>query len=134
MIFENLLWIHIVLIAANITGILLCILRARNHSDDANPPSRSEYLFVRLGWPPLLWFIFSFVCAGPLCYVLFPPCMPAREETLDRNLATGVAYPKPAAKRLKWSWNSVGYEYYFTVAVLYNIGMWMAARSSPVHE
>lgn len=132
MIVDNVLWMHLVLIAANITGVILCILRACYPSVDNNPLSRSEYLFVRLGWPPLLWFVFTLICAGPVSYAIFPPLMPAREEMLDRDLMTGIAYPKLAARRLKWSWNTVGYEYYFTIAVLYTVAMWVAARSSPV--
>jgi hypothetical protein len=132
MVLDNLLWIHLLLIVANIAGVILCILRAQSHSED-NPPSQTEYLFVRVGWPPLLWFVFIFVCAGPIYYAGFPPSMPAREEMLDRDPPTGVAYPKPSTRKLNWSWNTVGYEYYFTITVLYTVGMWIAARSSPVH-
>ena len=133
MIIDNQLWIHILLIFANIAGAALCLIRAhcRFHDD---PRDRAEYIFIRLGWPPLLWFVFIFVCAGPVYYAIIPPNMPAREETLDRDPLTRIAYPKSAAKKLKWTWGTVGYEYYFTIAVLYTVGTWLAARGSPVHE
>jgi hypothetical protein len=127
MVFDSLLWVHLLLIAANVAGLIICIIRASNHSDD-NPPRQNEYLFIRLGWPPLLWLVFSFICAGPICYAMFPPSMPAREEALDRDPTTGVAYPKVAPRRLKWSWNTFGYEYYFTFTVSYTIGAWIAAE------
>jgi hypothetical protein len=59
--------------------------------------------------------------------------MPGREETVDGNPVTGVAFPKFAARRLKRSWKTVGCESFFIIAVLYTVGIWIAARSLLVH-
>lgn len=114
---------------ANVAGAVLCITRAQNRFK-GDPQARNEYMLVRLGWPPLLWLVFTLVCAGPIYYAIFPPSMPAREETLDRDPLTNVAYPKPTARKLKWTWTTLGYEYYYTVVVAYTVGILLGSESS----
>jgi hypothetical protein len=59
-------------ITANATGVILCILRARNYSED-NPSSPNEYLLVRIGWPPRLWYVFTLSAPGLSATPYFRP-------------------------------------------------------------
>lgn len=51
------------------------------------------------GWPPVLWVTCAVNCWAPIQYALTPPTVPDREELLDRDDKTGVAYPKESAKK-----------------------------------
>ena len=84
----------------------------------------SEYLLTHLAWPPLLCLVFIGACGGPIWYALFPPDVPVREELMDRDPVSGVAYPKAQAKRLRWTWGTCGYEVWFTGAVVYALVIW----------
>jgi hypothetical protein len=57
-------------------------------------------LLTHAFWPPLSWVI---VCSSfwiPFTYAVDPPNMPDREDLLIRDAKTGVAHPKPEAKRI----------------------------------
>lgn len=102
------------------------------------------YLITRLGWPPLFWLqatvsaMTPFVSRRrrrmtlsvvadqilPQAYAICPPTVPDREELLDRNPKTGIAYPKESSKRLKrtklgsWRYWRGGFVILYTPALL----------------
>lgn len=102
------------------------------------------YLITRLGWPPLFWlqatasamtpFVSSpsrdnyiKIFADQLCpqaYAICPPTVPDREELLDRDPKSGVAYPKESSKRIhrtklgSWRYWRGGFVILYTLALL----------------
>lgn len=56
------------------------------------------FLVTRMGWPPLFWLQFIASALTPITYTLWPPTQPDREDLLDRDAKTGLAYPKPEAR------------------------------------
>ena len=123
-LFGNMLWIHALLVLANAAG-LVCVLVRELASRGGG---QNEYLLTHLGWPPLLCLMFTWACGGPIWYALFPPDMPAREELMDRDRVSGVAYPKVQARKLRWTWGACGYEFWFTGAVVYALVIWIVWR------
>lgn len=104
------------------------------------------YLITRLGWPPLFWLqstvsaLTPFVSTrrmpelnreNPLTnitvsqvYAICPPTVPNREDLLDRDPKTGIAYPKETSKRLQktklgsWRYWRGGFVILYTWALL----------------
>lgn len=107
-LFDHLAIIHLLYITACVGGIGLAIIRVYTHG---HPPGISytppmdtlkqqlTYLITRIGWPPLFWMQHFISALTPLLYALNPPTTPSRETLLDRNPATGVAYPKPETRK-----------------------------------
>jgi hypothetical protein len=117
-LFSHLAIIHLLFILACLTGLALNL--ARTFSSPAtsipnlwssaqitNPAQRLEFFITRLGWPPLFWLQFVASAATPIVYAIWPPTVPEREELLERDEKTGVAYPKVEARgttRTRWGW------------------------------
>lgn len=45
--------------------------------------------------------------------------MPDREELLDRDAKTGIAYPKESSKKLRWEKNNVLHEIQYFILTAY---------------
>jgi hypothetical protein len=102
--------IHAIFVLACVTGFALNLVRAfgtaniPNLWDAATPKSMDDrlvFFVTRLGWPPLIWMQFIISALTPIIYAVWPPTQPDREEFLDRDEKTGVAYPKMEARMPK---------------------------------
>jgi hypothetical protein len=115
-LFSHLTIIHLLFILACLTGLALNLARTFSPTSIPNlwskaaitsPAERLEFFITRLGWPPLFWLQFVASAATPIAYAIWPPAMPDREELLERDEKTGVAYPKAeatGAKRTRSGW------------------------------
>ena len=106
-LFSHLAIIHLLFMTACLTGLALNLARTFSPTDIPNlwstapittPAQRLEFFITRLGWPPLFWLQFVASAATPIVYAVWPPSQPEREELLDRDEKTGVAYPKVEAR------------------------------------
>ncbi|KAF2134355.1 glycosyltransferase family 2 protein [Dothidotthia symphoricarpi CBS 119687] len=77
------------------------------------------FMLTHACWPPLLWLIALNSCWAPIHYAIWPPNMPDREELLDRDPKTGIAYPKESSKKLKWEKNNVLHEMQYFLLTAY---------------
>ena len=86
------------------------------------------YMLTHACWPPLLWLIALSACWAPVHYAIWPPNMPDREELLDRDQDTGIAYPKESSRKLKWEKRNVLHELQYFVLTAYTtvlfVGSW----------
>jgi hypothetical protein len=118
-LFSHLAIIHLLFILACLTGLALNLARTFLPPTNSIPNlwstapittsgERLEFFITRLGWPPLFWLQFVASAATPIVYAIWPPAMPEeREELLERDEKTGVAYPKlesKGARRNRWGW------------------------------
>ena len=106
-------WVHGLFILAIIAGVTLTLLRCfiphgleriRSAYIIGNATTIRDklvYLITRLGWPPLFWLQSTVSALTPFVYAICPPTVPNREELLDRDAKTGIAYPKESSKVLK---------------------------------
>ncbi|EMC97187.1 glycosyltransferase family 2 protein [Baudoinia panamericana UAMH 10762] len=101
---------HAVFVVVCLGGVALtCIRSVYPNISSAYPLTQTTYgnqliyLVTRIGWPPLVWLQFLQAALVPPLYAIFPPSVKPREELLDRDPKTNVAYPKPMATRLKRS-------------------------------
>jgi hypothetical protein len=99
--------IHAIFVLACVTGVALNLVRAFGSTNipnlwDVETPGtmddRLVFFVTRLGWPPLIWMQFIVSALTPIIYAVWPPTQPDREELLDRDEKTGVAYPKMEAR------------------------------------
>jgi hypothetical protein len=95
--------VHVIFILACVTGIALNFARAFSPTNIPNlwdtaalttQHDRLVFFVTRLGWPPIFWMQFIASALTPITYTIWPPTQPDREELLDRDEKTGVAYPK----------------------------------------
>jgi hypothetical protein len=77
------------------------------------------YMLTHACWPPLLWLIALCSCWAPVHYAIWPPNMPDREDLLDRDPNTGIAYPKESAKKLKWGKKNMLHEVLYFLLTAY---------------
>lgn len=100
---------------------LICSRAVTHYSKDSI--DFQVYLLTHLGWLPLPWFFAAFACLTPLRYAIFPPDIPEREELLERDPHTGIAYPIKEARRVKWEFEWVGFQNLYIVAAVYCLGL-----------
>ncbi|RVX65886.1 hypothetical protein B0A52_10250 [Exophiala mesophila] len=83
-----------------------------NVSDPQNNTTKKLMLslLTHAFWPPIIWLTCVLSCWVPINYALFPPSMPDRQDLLDRDPVTGVAYPKEESKKTKTTWAAWGFE------------------------
>jgi hypothetical protein len=86
------------------------------------------YMLTHACWPPLLWLLALSACWAPVHYAIWPPNMLDREDLLDRDATTGIAYPKESAKKLKWEKRNVLHELQYFLLTAYTtvlfVGSW----------
>jgi hypothetical protein len=103
----------------------LCVFGAASRllrSLDKNAGSLHDLWVDLLGSvasPPLPWFDLVIACITPLQYILFPPDVPEREESLERDPSTGIAYPKAKAKQATWTMKEIRYVQLHSLTILY---------------
>lgn len=102
--------VHAIFVVACVIGVALNLARTfsptniPNLWDTAvltNTHDRLVFFVTRLGWPPLVWMQFIASALTPIVYAIWPPTQPDREELLERDEKTGVAYPKIEARTPK---------------------------------
>lgn len=100
--------VHALFVLACVAGIALNFARIfspikiPNLWDTASPVATQEklvFFVTRLGWPPLFWMQFFASALTPITYAIWPPTQPDREDLLDRDEKTGVAYPKAEMRK-----------------------------------
>lgn len=77
------------------------------------------FMLTHACWPPLLWLIALNACWAPVHYAIWPPNMPDREDLLQRDPKTGIAYPKESSKKLQWEKRNVLHELQYFVLTAY---------------
>lgn len=113
-------WMHFVYIVFCIAAVAV----STAHGIIINKGSVEEtlkFMLTHACWPPLLWLIALVSCWAPVHYAIWPPNMPDREDLLDRDPHTGIAYPTAEAKKLKWSKRNVLHEVLYTLLTVYTI-------------
>ena len=134
-LFSHYAIIHAIFILACLIGFALNLARAFSPTDIPNlwdtatlttMHSRLVFFVTRLGWPPLFWMQFIASALTPILYAVWPPTQPDREQLLDRDETTGVAYPKVEARNSKrtpagaWRYGRA------TIAILYTFALFVA--------
>ncbi|KAH0837680.1 hypothetical protein AYO21_09247 [Fonsecaea monophora] len=94
------------------------------HANITNPQNDTKTkilidVLTHAGWPPIIWMTCGLACWAPINYALFPPSVPDREELLDRDPVTGVAYPKESSKKTQTSWVAWIFEAQYTFLSVY---------------
>jgi hypothetical protein len=134
-LFSQYAFIHAVFVLACLIGFALNMARAFSPADIPNlwdtatlttMHDRLVFFVTRLGWPPLFWMQFIASALTPILYAIWPPAQPDREELLDRDEKTGVAYPKIEARNSKRT--SAGSWRYgrATIAMFYTFALFVA--------
>ena len=72
-----------------------------------------------VAWPPPVWYQMVIACLTPLQYACFPPDVPDREDCLDRDPASGVAYPTDKAKLPTWTMRGFRYVQLHFLIIIY---------------
>lgn len=99
--------------------------------------SQLRLLLTHTFWPPPLWYFYLTSCLVPIRYTIHGQKDRPREELLDRDKETGLAYPKKEAAKTKLSWWSVNVEHHRTVMLFYTILVlvssfwWLTEEDSP---
>lgn len=134
-LFSHYAIVHAIFLLACLIGFALNLARAFSPSDIPNlwdtatlstTHDRLVFFVTRLGWPPMVWMQFIASALTPIIYAIWPPSQPDREELLDRDEKTGVAYPKIEARISKrtpagaWRYGRA------TVAMLYTFAIFVA--------
>ncbi|KAM0708792.1 hypothetical protein Q7P35_005445 [Cladosporium inversicolor] len=134
-LFSQYAWIHAIFVLACLIGFALNLARAFSPADIPNlwdtatlttMHDRLVFFVTRLGWPPLFWMQFIASALTPILYAIWPPTQPDREELLDRDEKTGVAYPKIEARNSRrtpagaWRYGRA------TIAMLYTFALFVA--------
>lgn len=127
--------IHALFVLACLAGVALNLARIfspvkiPNLWDTASPETTQEklvFFVTRLGWPPIFWMQFLASALTPIMYAIWPPTQPDREELLDRDEKTGVAYPRAEATVPKCTgagrWRYVR----ATISMLYTLAIFVA--------
>jgi hypothetical protein len=78
-------------------------------------------ILTHAGWPPVLWLSCILSCWTPIGYAIFPPDCPDREDLLDRDSKTGVAYPKETSKRIETGWGAWAHEIHYSSITMYTL-------------
>lgn len=134
-LFSHHAMIHTLFVLACIAGVALNLARIfspvkiPNLWDTASPATSQEklvFFITRLGWPPLFWMQFFASALTPITYAIWPPTQPDREELLDRDEKTGVAYPK-ATMRMPRRTAAGRWQYVrATISMLYTFALFVA--------
>jgi hypothetical protein len=85
------------------------------------------FMLTHACWPPLLWLIALVSCWAPVHYAIWPPNMPDREDLLNRDPQTGIAYPKAEAKQLKWGKKNILHEVLYFLLTAYTIVLFIGS-------
>jgi hypothetical protein len=70
------------------------------------------------------------VCSSfwiPFTYAVDPPNCPDREELLDRDPKTGVAHPKPEAKKIAFAPQAALFEIEYSITTAFTALVFVAA-------
>jgi len=79
------------------------------------------YMLTHACWPPLLWLVVLNAYWAPIHYAIWPPNMPDREDLLQRDPQTGIAYPKESSKKLIWEKTNVFHEMQYFLLTSYTV-------------
>lgn len=85
------------------------------------------YMMTHACWPPLLWLIALNAFWAPIHYAIWPPNMPDREDLLQRDPQTGIAYPKENSKKLEWEKSNVLHEMQYFLLTAYTIVLFVGS-------
>ncbi|KAJ5359464.1 glycosyl transferase [Penicillium cataractarum] len=78
-------------------------------------------LITHAFWPPS---VFLFICTSlwtPISYAIDPPCMPDREELLDRDSKSQIAHPTQKSKEIAFGGQAAWFEFEHTVSTIATI-------------
>ena len=91
-------WLQLFVVMSSIFGATHSISIVLNL--DIGPQHRLQKLLVGIAWPSVFvhWMLFIVECWKPLSYAIFPPKIHPREDLLERDPDTKVAYPSDMAK------------------------------------
>lgn len=118
-------WIHLVYICFVLVAVAIACYR--NIRDNTTVRSRLTSLLTHAGWPPMIWLTCTLSAFVPLRYAILPPTVPDREELLERDPNTEVAYPKAQAKKQQFSFLTWAHELNYTVLSLYTTLIFVAS-------
>lgn len=80
-------------------------------------------LLTHAGWPPLIWLTSVLSCWAPIAYAIWPPDCPDRQDLLERDPKTNVAYPKESSKSIRFGWATWIHEVLHSILTIYTCGL-----------
>ncbi|KIY02355.1 uncharacterized protein Z520_02493 [Fonsecaea multimorphosa CBS 102226] len=112
-------YLHVLYITFILAAVILSL--QYNLTNPVNTTTKKFLIDIltHSGWPPLIWMTCGLSCWAPISYAIFPPSMPDREDLLNRDPVTGVAYPKEEAKKTQTSWIAWFHESHYTFITIY---------------
>lgn len=119
-------WIHFVYIIFCVVAVTVSTVRGII-INKGSVEQTLLFMLTHACWPPLLWLIALVSCWAPIHYAIWPPNMPDREDLLDRNIHTGIAYPKAEAKQLKWGKKNMLHEVLYFLLTAYTIVLFIGS-------
>lgn len=84
-------------------------------------------LLTHAFWPPLIWVTCALSCWLPIGYAIYPPDCPQREDLLERDEMTGVAYPKEHTKEIESGWQTYAHEVWYTLLTVYTTAVFVVS-------
>lgn len=111
-------YMHVFYIAFAVSAVIVSTVRGIQ-INKGSVEQTLLFMLTHACWPPLLWLIALCSCWAPVHYTIWPPNMPDREELLDRDPKTGIAYPKASAKQLKWGKKNMLHEFLYFLLTAY---------------
>lgn len=118
-------YLHLSYIIFVLVAVILATIW--NFHDNHTTRSLLISLLTHAGWPPLIWVSCALSCWLPIGYAFYPPDCPDREDLLERDPKTGVAYPKKEATEIKSGWMSIAHEAWYTLVTLYTTGVFIVS-------
>jgi hypothetical protein len=109
-------WFHVSYVYFVLTAVVLSSYRCFLHDGLRN---QLICLLTHAFWPPLAWVLVVSSFWVVIQYQCDPPDVPDREELLIRDPKTGIAHPRPSAKKTDSSAQTAWFEIEYTVTTLY---------------
>lgn len=110
-------YLHLLYVIFAITAVILSTVKGITSTSSLH--DLLLYLLTHAFWPPVLWLLCVTACCVPLRYAIWPPTMPDREQLLDRDPKTGLAQPKEAWKKTRYSKKTFWHETQYTCVTIF---------------
>ncbi|KAF2091600.1 glycosyltransferase family 2 protein [Saccharata proteae CBS 121410] len=111
-------YLHLSFILFVLAAVILSTVRAFTTQHNAHDVL--VYLLTHAFFPPMIWIVSLTAFSIPIKYAIWPPTMPDREELLDRNPKTGIAYPKPERKVQRWKKTTFWHETQYSFVTIFS--------------
>jgi hypothetical protein len=118
-------YLHLIFIMFVIAAVVLATYW--NFHDNHTTKTVLIALLTHAFWPPIIWLSCVLSCWIPIAYAIWPPNCPRREDLLERDPKTGVAYPKEEYKKTRSGWITTAHEVHYSLLTLYTIAVFVVS-------